>query len=315
MDGVIFNCDFAYLSSGEIFKNRYACRMIEDNIIVEGSMSLVEVNGEHAEAQSNDKVRMVYANKQFGPCMLPKDIKNFFPNIDGIKWVHGSLSTIDADDLDFPNLDILDLLDNKFISLPSDLFKNSPKLQWIQLDSNAIAHVGRNFFDTLTEIKTIRFRSNPCLNSLAETPEDIEDLKSRLPTSCPSGPTPVRCMINEEVNELKIVTMKCETSISTVIDLVDENKQKTDEVKVQLEHQVEQNAITNEKFVEDIEYLKQQVFNQNKTISTLQEAGVESQREAERLKHELIDQSDMISAYRARLEKIENLLKYCQCVP
>lgn len=286
--------------------------MIEDNIIIEGSMSLVEVNGEHVEGHSNENVQMVYANKQIGPCRLPRDMKNFFPRIDGIKWIHGSLSTIDADDLNFPDLNLLDLQDNKLISLPSDLFRNSHKLQWIQLDFNKISHVGRNFFDDLKEIGTIRFRSNPCMNVSAETPEEIEDLKLQLPISCPSSPTPLRCTINDEVSELWLGAKTQEKTISEMFEVVAENQKKTDEVKVQMENQLEENIKNNA----DIEELKQRVSNQNKTIAILDETIAEMQKETERLESEIIGPiNESIVDLQTRLEKVENLIKYCQCSP
>lgn len=254
-NAVIFDCDFAYLTSGEIFVHRYACRMIGDNITMDGSTSLIQVNGEHAEGQTHSNVRMVYANKQTEPCKLPKDMKNFFPNLDGIKWVHGSLSTIDAEDLDFPNLDLLDLLDNKLVSLPSDLFRNSPKLQWIQFDDNAIVHVGRNFFDALEEIKSIRFRSNLCMNSMASTPEEIENLKSELLNSCSISPAPLSnlCMMDACLNEQQMIELFGRT----------------------------------DKHKDEISELNQLLISQNGLISKLQ----------------------------TQLEKVENVMKFCQCTP
>lgn len=271
-------------------------------------MSLIQVNGEHEEGQTHSNVRMVYANKQTEPCKLPKDMKNFFPDLDGIKWVHGSLRTIDADDLDFPNLDLLDLLDNKLVSLPSDLFMNSPKLQWIQFDDNAIVHVGRKIFDALEEIETIRFRSNPCMNSMASTPEEIENLKSELLHSCPVGPAPLRCTINEEVNELTIKYDKHDDEISEIFDVIDDCKLKTDEMKAQMEIQFEEYAKKNERLEVDIDYLKMETLELNKTVDT-------SQKETERLNRQLISQNDLIFKLQTRLEKVENTMKLCQCMP
>lgn len=57
---------------------------------------------------------------------LPHGFRRFFPNLIGLQWTDGNLETITQHDLvDFPNLRILHLSNNRLVTLDSDLFKHT----------------------------------------------------------------------------------------------------------------------------------------------------------------------------------------------
>lgn len=71
------------------------------------------------------------------------------------------------------------------MSLDANLFQNTPKLQIMAFYRNSIKNVGAVLFSNLNELKKIDFGTNTCINILAQTPEEFENLKAQLIEKCP----------------------------------------------------------------------------------------------------------------------------------
>lgn len=160
----------------------------------------------------HDKVRFLSVGKS-NLELLPKRIDFYFPNLEILQWYNGSLSAITADDLaPFPNIKHLYISGNKIVTLDADVLSNNLQLVDIYANNNLIDHVGKDLLRGLDGLKYVDFRNNPCIDVLATSTSQIEELNQQLPLNCPL-PTKepeqaqeqccVRDTMNEEVDELK----------------------------------------------------------------------------------------------------------------
>lgn len=181
------------------------------------STSLESVQQNHLEGKINSDVRALRVESDATRMKkLPKNIEGFFPNLEVLIWVYGNLMSITADDLKpFPEMKNLALWDNEIVSLDSDLFQHSPMLDVFHVTSNKIANVGHNVLANLNELREVWFSNNPCISFIAQTPQQIAELKQMLVAQCPSLTTTtqttstttgvicdVSCTVNDEIDEL-----------------------------------------------------------------------------------------------------------------
>lgn len=121
---------------------------------------------------------------------LPRNLHKFFPNIDAIQISNGALTSISAADLaPFPNLMLFAAELNQIETLDGNLFQNTPKLIWVQFNNNLIYHVGANLLSNLNKLQFAYFGNNPCISITAESPQQIEKLKTELIKKCSSFAT------------------------------------------------------------------------------------------------------------------------------
>lgn len=63
--------------------------------------------------------------------------------------------------------------------IPNTLLKNKPKITYISFKNSKINVIGPQLFRPLTELKYANFEKNVCIDQKAETPLEIENLKSK----------------------------------------------------------------------------------------------------------------------------------------
>lgn len=80
---------------------------------------------------------------------------------------------------------VLYISQNKLVSINGDLFAHTPRIQRLQFEENQIEHVGSGLLDDLEKLEYANFEGNPCISTLAQTPEGIVELKLQLSTKCP----------------------------------------------------------------------------------------------------------------------------------
>lgn len=181
--GLTFDCQFT-TSNWVIIGSHYQCTY--PKIIFTGSRAALEVvSGTHLSGKVNSDVRSVYVENQEID-FIPVFIEKFFPHLTGLQFYNTKLKAISAEDLKpFPNLKVLALPINNLVTLGDDLFKYTTNLQYIDFSLNQLQHVGSNLLESLEELREARFKSNPCVNFHATTPEQVLELKSKL-IGCPS---------------------------------------------------------------------------------------------------------------------------------
>lgn len=149
---------------------------------------LESVQGTHEVGKTNADVKglhVIYNVRTTQLEKLPSGIDKFFPNLEGLGWIDGNLTSITSDDLSFPQLKFLFLFRNQIVSLDSKLFQHTPRLSSIDFWDNQIAHVGLDLLANLNELDAVSFSDNVCIDSFAYTPQQIQELKQKLVDQCP----------------------------------------------------------------------------------------------------------------------------------
>lgn len=223
--GLTFNCKFEN-KGFHILGNVYTCNNAQ--VIASNNLTTLEtVQGTHLSGRNNAAVKVVDCYQDLTMKQLPLNMDKFFPNLSLIRWWHGSLTSISAEDFRLlPHLEYLSIHDNKIISLDGDLFKFLPKLRAINFMGNLFTNVGENLLSSSNAWVYVNFQRNPCINTLAQNAPEINNLRQQLLTQCPplvitttQAPTTtttrtstistttenichVRCTMNEEVDEV-----------------------------------------------------------------------------------------------------------------
>lgn len=203
---------------------------------------LENVLGTHVIGMTNAHVRGFTAGRDESTTQFPKNMHLFFPNLLGLEWYLGVLTSISANDLQFPSMQHLHLSRNRFTALDGDLLQHMPRLARVSFYSNLLQNVGYNFLNNLNALISVDFLTNLCINIRADDAQAINNLKSHLANQCPpllpstttttttttttpvpttttsttpittttSSPItttenscPIRCTIDEEVDELR----------------------------------------------------------------------------------------------------------------
>lgn len=163
--------------------------------------SLTEVTGDHLKGASNIDVKLVNIEKSTYR-QIPKNIVEFFPNLEGFMFQDSNLKKISSDDLkSFSKLRYLTLMGNKIELLDNDLFIHTPRLVYINLSWNLIKHIGTDTFKPLPDLHTILFYRNVCSSSdvWKESEEEVKAFIAKLSAKC----KPTSQMIDQEEDRRK----------------------------------------------------------------------------------------------------------------
>lgn len=231
---------------------RYTCLVIgsQNPEVAE----VTEILGDRLSDRSDDEVRAIRSvpssgrntNKAFSTASFPRNLEDFFPNLDFILIENDQLTSISSEDLaPWPNLAVFVAAYNSIESLDSDLFQHSSKLVQISFSNNFIQNVGLNLLSNLNEVAWIDFRNNPCINTVADTPQAIENLKILLIAQCPplNNPEPpgqcvATCSMNEDVDELNtlVENQRLESAeLFSEIDIIHSNLNNSNKLAAELE--------------------------------------------------------------------------------
>lgn len=153
------------------------------------------VIGEHSFDKTNNDVGYLRILDQ--PIdFIPEGIKNFFPNLHGLRIGNSSIKQLNKDDLlPYPELELLSFDKNRLEVLDGDLFDYTPSLKWIYFEDNNIVHIVPDLLASLKNLEYVNFSGNICVDEIAESHESINLLTSQLSVKCP----PTAKMIKDEV--------------------------------------------------------------------------------------------------------------------
>lgn len=219
--GVVIQCEFEE-------PRGYTCRVAE--IVNPEVADVTEITGDHFAGQSNVNVgAFISSDNAF--IAFPKNLESFFPNLTYIILSGGRLTTVSSEDLlPWPNLSLFSARENIIETVDGNLFQNSLRLTWIELNSNLIQNVGANLLSNLSRLRIANFVNNTCIDDWAEGAEEIDELKLQLVTQCPplgitqepettesnSSTTleycTAECSINEEADDLRARIESLESS-------------------------------------------------------------------------------------------------------
>lgn len=158
---------------------------------------------------------------------IPNGIGNFFANLESFHWWAGNISSVDSSTFrPFPNLLSIQLGDNRIVAVDGDLFQFTLKLQRIYFSGNLLRHVGHDLLTGLADLTYARFESNSCINAIAETPQQIQELSLQLAVQCPPNECPSICMINEmaeRITDVERQTSEEAKDMKLQIDKIEKN--------------------------------------------------------------------------------------------
>lgn len=161
-----------------------------DNVILTGDGEfLTEVRGDHMDGKSNFDVEALFVRDHVSNHMT-RHIERFFPNLKSLTWVESNLLRISSLDLiAFPNLADFTIWISPLTYIEGNLFNYTPRLRHVGFFANSLRYVGDGLLDNLMELSRADFRSNPCIDMLADTPQQIELLKLQLRNCAPEMDT------------------------------------------------------------------------------------------------------------------------------
>lgn len=219
----IIRCDFTL---GDLFivGSRYACKVA--SIQNPETAEITQITGNHLANRTNANVEAfrIFQGLHF----FPKNLTDLFPNLVYIEFTECPLMSISAADLaPWPNLRVLIANKNKIETLDGDLFKHSSNLTWIAFYGNPIQKIGANLLSYSSEWKYADFRKVSCVDTLAESAQQINDLKVQILRQCP-GECTARCSIEKETDDLKSLANEQSTTIGSLRDSSVEQKAQLD---------------------------------------------------------------------------------------
>lgn len=198
----------------------YSCGAF--NISLENPTTVTGISGAHMAGKHNADVKGFYINNFEYLTTIPRGLENYFPSLELLQWFGGSISLINSGTFQpFRNLSYVELSRNKLVTLDGNLFQHTPKLRHIHFSNNLLAHVGHGLLTTLTDLTAAEFHANPCVDTAAHTPDQIQDLNLHLPIKCSTLDTtsdrptttisttpvqndcPISCTSNEETRKMK----------------------------------------------------------------------------------------------------------------
>lgn len=256
--------DWEHDSSGPTYDSKiYSCDLTVEH---SGNLSsVVSVVGNHLEGKTNSDVKRIFINNSSTFTSIPSNIGNLLPNLIAVEFRAELITSVTAEDLkQFANVTCLSIYVSPIVSLDGDLFKYTPHIQALFIPSNKIVNVGADLLTNLVDLKVVNFLSNPCLSYYASKPQQVEWIKSNLPSRCPpivttapttlttqkpTVPTPptvtttqttstspvencqVRCSLNEETDELSNQLIEQGTLIRNLFEISSEHSHRIFELE------------------------------------------------------------------------------------
>lgn len=200
---------------------------------------ITSLTGIHLIGYNNNDVKYIYIHNQTMQ-VLPKNLAELFPNLQGIQIQNSKFESLERADLEhYKDLRLFSSWFSNVFHLEKDLFASNLKIEWIAFYQSNIQSVGGNLipdnFD-ISKITRVDFRNNPCVNvnvNSESSPGDIERLlRVRLAEMCPNyyitaPPTTIESTTttsSEPITEPTITTTMATTTSSTARPPVAEDK-------------------------------------------------------------------------------------------
>lgn len=207
------------------------------------------------------KVRAVRI--RFQTCLyVPQFSESFAKTLKVVVVYQSNLMEIEKDDLmQFPELAVLSLSHNKLTNLSSDLFVNSPNLEFINFRGNPLKVIGPGILDPLTKLTRAWFSETGCIDMEAKTPKDIENLRTKLVESCAKKNLTL-AEKEAEVEQQKVELEKEKVEVEKIKTEVEKEKAELGEKQTELEKEkakLEKEKVEVDKAKVEVEKAKQEI--------------------------------------------------------
>lgn len=178
---MILDCHFG-ISDSWLIPDLYSCvgtfNFTGDPIFV------TEVSQRHVPGLTNNDVKRIFMNNQV-MTFIPRNISNFFPNIESIEVFNVGLTELTREALNgFPKLRQMNLNPNNIQIVSNDVFEGNPVLEKLALSGNPIRSVAHNVFDHLTKLDLVHMFV-PCIGFFGDTRVAVENFIFQVSVRCP----------------------------------------------------------------------------------------------------------------------------------
>lgn len=151
------------------------------------SASIDEVQGvskHHLPGKTRHDVKMLTVTSQ-KVLSIPDDIGVHFPILEVVRFSYCQMREVHSEHLQqFPSLKILYLANNKLSEIPSDLFRYTQRVTYVNFESNHITVIGYQFFNNLKSLTLIYLKENPCTKRSNLAASDIKGWKELVQRKC-----------------------------------------------------------------------------------------------------------------------------------
>lgn len=183
-NSLTLNCNFKYLTDlDDNAKEIYACESINFTNRAQNE-PIHYVTNLHEFGQRDRDVKVFIIKQQI--CLfLPTKIENFFSQLQEIEVDSSGLKQLFREN--FASLTSLTMAifpGNEIEFLPNDLFIYNPRLTHIDFSQNKINSVGRNFFNSLRNLRYLMFDDNDCYEGFGMALEEVEVIKEEILSNC-----------------------------------------------------------------------------------------------------------------------------------
>lgn len=146
----------------------YSCDVASIQIVSKSERNVTWISGSHQAGKGNGNVQSLRINTKIMN-YLPRNIEEFFPNLEAIQVWHTNLVEVTVDDFKpFGEKLIRVHFDHVEVAVvEADLFKFNPNLEFISFYFSKVRHVDNGAFANLNRLTTLYFESNPCINANA----------------------------------------------------------------------------------------------------------------------------------------------------
>lgn len=167
----------------------YICQVnaikITTSDATENQGNVTNITGIHLEGKSNtDVIVFTSVRKKFEK--FPRNLPQFFPNIDKIQISTSNIRTLTRDDLEAfgGKLKELYFVYNALEVIEGDLFEGTPNLEVVELSGNKITRVDPGAFSRLQKLSSLHFSFNPCYSSYANDRKAVIELVGKIVEAC-----------------------------------------------------------------------------------------------------------------------------------
>jgi hypothetical protein len=204
------------------------------------SKHVTGVSTNHLPGYDNTKVLGFYVvDKPVG--FLPRNISNFFPNIEGLGLYRMGITELKREDLEpFPKLKAIDLNGNKIEEVSNNLFAGNPLVHSIAFYRNPVRHVSQGVFDHLKDLFSLTFYESTCFNAYVANKTQIPDFILKLTVNCPQTFDMIYERTEAKLLEGVKLEMKIDQQISERVNPLTWSLQQTDERLEEIELRVAQ---------------------------------------------------------------------------
>lgn len=156
------DCSFTSGPFYSVIGYAYQCK-VESTTKVESNYKIVQkINGIHNDMNSNLACQMLWVRATIFH-YIPRGIGDHFVNLEAI-WIHyGGLKELSNLE-QFPNLRYIYARHNELFELKSDVFKNNPNIEWVDLRYNNLKFIDGQIFLPFINMTNLNLKDNYCIN-------------------------------------------------------------------------------------------------------------------------------------------------------